>query len=180
MWKTTMLKKECISNVKKTWDRLCRLDISYPPNTIPTEMEPVIVGSKVYMWGGNSVSSLSSNKGNMWGGMPVSLSSSYEDNLNEYTFDPSGSPPFRLCEGPISRLIPPEFHDNYSDMRQIPVLSIEEKIYVLDLPRIRVFDPVHQSWKDLPHLPCLPNTDFRRCRHFFCGHKLLIGIDSHY
>ncbi|KAL6135323.1 hypothetical protein ACLB2K_067551 [Fragaria x ananassa] len=210
MWKTTML-KECFSNVKKTWDRLCRPDISkqlctsvspkqhnnnkdwflylnmhnrlcrlsmrdfcenqgsskyelihdyypgFPPNTIPTDMEPVIVGSKVYMRGGKSASNEIFN-------------------LNVYSFDPSGDPPFRLCEGPISRLIPPKFHDLiYSDIR---VLSIEEKIYVLDLPLIRVFDTVHQSWKDLPHLPCLPDTNFRWFRHFFCGHKIFISLYS--
>ncbi|KAL6135324.1 hypothetical protein ACLB2K_067552 [Fragaria x ananassa] len=209
MGKTTMLKKECFSNVKKTWDRLCfphickqictsvspkqpnnkdkdwflylnmrnrlcRLNISdfcekqasskcelihdyypgFPPNTIPTRMKPVIVGSKVYMWGGTSVSD--------------------EINFNVYTFDPSGDPPFLLCEGPISRLISPEIHDLYSDIR---VLSTEEKIYVLDLPLIRVFDPVHQSWKDIipPHPRCLPNVKPHLYDHFFCGYKLFIS-----
>ncbi|KAL6136808.1 hypothetical protein ACLB2K_062103 [Fragaria x ananassa] len=168
------------------YDRLCRLNIKdfcekqgsseceiiydyypgYSPNRIRshTEMEPVFVGSKVYLWGGT------------W------ASSKFEYDFYVYSFDPSTSPTLRLCKGPISRLVLPMkdqirvFDQRYRS--HIPVLSIEEKIYVIDLPHIRVFDPVHQSRKDLPQLPCLPNTDFRNFGHIFCGHKIFITIDS--
>lgn len=77
-------------------------------------MRSVIVDSKVYMIGGYKDPSDSVR------------------NLDVYSFDPTDparAPSFRLCEGPISRLIQPFiFVPPYGACR---VFSIEGKIYVL-------------------------------------------------
>lgn len=139
----------------------------YPPSTIPTRMEHIIVGSTVYMMGGFKDPCLFGNR-----------------NSDVYFFDrtdPRG-PSIRLCKGPISRLIKSKFQS----MDTLIMLTLDDKLYVLakrpdggrEFQDFRVFDPFHQSWKNLPSPLCLTKPNPEVSDHFFCGHKLFISTQD--
>lgn len=134
--------------------------------TIPQGVQPITVGSKVYMIRG--------------------FKQSVE--LDVYSFDPEG-PLIRLSDFPISQFLGPRcsFYDS-----NLVLCTIENKIYALDLgykeeeaainydePPIffKVFDPLYQSWKNLPHPPFFnksPSHIGPYVDHSSWGHKLLV------
>lgn len=193
-------------------DRLCRLNISefcerkssfmskfgvvhdfHPqgrPSTIPSRMRHIIVASKVYLVGGERLDRrIHSDTHGRCFAMP---------NLDIYalshTQETEEGPFITLCqcEGSIPRLIDPR-------TKTIPItFTLEDKIYVLakrpylgdaeelndhdQPPLFKVFDPLNQSWKHLPHPPCYDITSrdiepYVR-NHFSWGHKFIIRTDA--